>query len=145
MKCLVGDGSFPLFVLVSAKSLRSRSSRRTPDGTVFPPTRQYNRIRLHVRPISTSALIFEIFNTFLKPSRSPGPKMSKLSPGLKQLIAAPFARPDTTPAPRGILGVYKNIRDEANKKDVGRNAWLAMSVSSIRLPRTIFSYSAGDY
>lgn len=56
-------------------------------------------------------------------------KMSKLSPALKALIAAPFARAGTTPAPRGITEIYKKIGQHAESKSVERPIWLAMAVS----------------
>lgn len=55
--------------------------------------------------------------------------MSKLSPKLKALINAPFARPNTLPASPRIRGVYEESRREAREKDVGVPAWLAVSVS----------------
>jgi len=53
--------------------------------------------------------------------------MSKLSPTLKALIAAPWARPDVTPASKSIRAVYSKIRNEAEERDVGVKAWLTFS------------------
>lgn len=55
-------------------------------------------------------------------------KMSKLSPSLKGLINAPFARPGQTPAPRNIEAVYTKIADEARERKYGEKPWLALSV-----------------
>ena len=54
--------------------------------------------------------------------------MSKLSPALKALISARFARPDTVAAPKHIRSVYQTIEREAASKDVGLPSWLAISV-----------------
>ncbi len=56
--------------------------------------------------------------------------MSKLSPALKALIAAPFARPNTLPATPHIRSVYERLRQEAEAKNVGVPAWLTLSVWS---------------
>ena len=56
-------------------------------------------------------------------------KMSKLSPSLKALISAPFARPNTLPAPPRIRAVYERLRQDANSRKVGRDSWLTLSVS----------------
>ena len=56
--------------------------------------------------------------------------MSKLSPALKALIGAPFARPSTLPASPRIRSVYEGLRREASSKNVGVPAWLTLSVSS---------------
>lgn len=55
--------------------------------------------------------------------------MSKLSPTLKALINAPFARPDQTAASARILDVYKMIASDARKRSLGLKPWLALSVS----------------
>jgi hypothetical protein len=57
--------------------------------------------------------------------------MSKLSPALKALINAPFARPNTLPATPKIYSVYESIYNEAKKKKVGQPAWLSLSVCGI--------------
>lgn len=60
--------------------------------------------------------------------------MSKLSPGLKALINAPFARPGPCRVAKGAASaamgeVFRGIAQEANGKGVGARAWLAISVS----------------
>lgn len=60
--------------------------------------------------------------------------MSKLSPGLKALINAPFARPGPCRVAKGaasaVMGeVFRGIAREARGKGVGARAWLAISVS----------------
>lgn len=54
--------------------------------------------------------------------------MSKLSPGLKALINAPFARPDPTPAPARIRDLFQAIARDAAKHNVGFKPWVALSV-----------------
>jgi hypothetical protein len=54
--------------------------------------------------------------------------MSKLSPALKQLINAPFARPGALPAPQGIKTFYQNLAKDAKDRGVGVPAWLSMAV-----------------
>lgn len=54
--------------------------------------------------------------------------MSKLSASLKALIAAPYARPNTTPASPRVRQVYEAIKKEAQSKNVGVPAWLSLSV-----------------
>lgn len=54
--------------------------------------------------------------------------MTKLSPSLKALIAAPFARPDPTAAPARIVDVYKAVANDAAKHNVSLKPWLALSV-----------------
>ena len=54
--------------------------------------------------------------------------MSKLSPTLKALIAAAYARPNTLAASPSIRGVYEKLRKEAESKKVGIPAWLSLSV-----------------
>lgn len=56
-------------------------------------------------------------------------RMSKLSPSLKALIHAPFAKPNTLPAPPRIRSVYEALRKDASAKNVGVPAWLTLSVS----------------
>lgn len=58
--------------------------------------------------------------------------MSKLSEPLKQFINAAHARPNTIPAPKGVVGVYERIAREAGEKKVGLSAWLCASVSSLQ-------------
>ncbi|RFU26092.1 hypothetical protein B7463_g10246, partial [Scytalidium lignicola] len=55
--------------------------------------------------------------------------MSKLSPTLKALVNAPFARPSYSPAPAHIRSVYEAIKNEATAKDVGTNAWVTISTA----------------
>ena len=54
--------------------------------------------------------------------------MSKLSPSLKALINAPFARPDPTAATARIADVYRAIASDATRHKVGLKPWLALSV-----------------
>ncbi|KAI4723694.1 hypothetical protein E4T48_00260 [Aureobasidium sp. EXF-10727] len=56
--------------------------------------------------------------------------MSKLSPALKQLINAPFARPGALPAPQGIKAVYQNLAKDAKDRGVGVPAWLSMATAT---------------
>jgi hypothetical protein len=66
--------------------------------------------------------------------------MSKLSPALKQLINAPFARPGALPAPQGIKTFYQNLAKDAKDRGVGVPAWLSMAVcflALIPLPRVL--------
>ncbi|KAK6601777.1 hypothetical protein H4I96_07118 [Botrytis cinerea] len=58
--------------------------------------------------------------------------MSKLSPSLKALIGAPYARPGYAPAPRNIRSVFQKIEEEASAHNVGLPSWLTISI-----PRTI--------
>ncbi|KAL7907906.1 hypothetical protein GGI35DRAFT_72034 [Trichoderma velutinum] len=58
--------------------------------------------------------------------------MSKLSPGLKALINAPFARPGPCKVVKGaaVVGdLFRGIAKEARGRGVGARAWLAISVS----------------
>jgi len=57
--------------------------------------------------------------------------MSKLSPSLKSLINAPFARPGAVGAPKNIKSVYESIAKEAEAKNVGTPAWLSIAVSGL--------------
>jgi hypothetical protein len=54
--------------------------------------------------------------------------MSKLSPSLKALINAPFARPGQAPAPRHIRDVYTRIANEARERKYGDRPWVTLSV-----------------
>lgn len=54
--------------------------------------------------------------------------MSKLSPSLKALINAPFARPGPVAAPPGLADVYRRIAREADGHRLGMDPWLAISV-----------------
>ncbi|KAH0343553.1 hypothetical protein KCU81_g5188, partial [Aureobasidium melanogenum] len=56
--------------------------------------------------------------------------MSKLSPALKQLINAPFARPGALPAPQGIKAVYQNLARDAKERGVGQPAWVSMATAT---------------
>ncbi|PBP16527.1 hypothetical protein BUE80_DR012779 [Diplocarpon rosae] len=56
--------------------------------------------------------------------------MSKLSPALKALIGAPFARPHPLPASSRIRSVYERLRREAAANDVGTPAWLTLSTAA---------------
>lgn len=54
--------------------------------------------------------------------------MSKLSPAVKGLINAPFARPGQAPAPARIRQIYERIASEAAEKKYGKNPWVTLSV-----------------
>ncbi|GAB7340391.1 hypothetical protein MBLNU457_6831t2 [Dothideomycetes sp. NU457] len=56
--------------------------------------------------------------------------MSKLSPSLKSLINAPFARPGAVSAPKNIKSVYESIAKEAEAKNVGVPAWLSIATGT---------------
>ncbi len=60
--------------------------------------------------------------------------MSKLSPSLKALINAPFARPGPAPAPSRVHQVYQEIAREAKEREFGKRPWLTLSV---RIDRTV--------
>lgn len=67
--------------------------------------------------------------------------MSKLSPALKQLINAPFARPGALPAPQGIKAFYQNLAKDAEDRGVGQPAWVSMAVCYIQIPEWMYSDS----
>ncbi|ESZ98064.1 hypothetical protein SBOR_1595 [Sclerotinia borealis F-4128] len=56
--------------------------------------------------------------------------MSKLSPSLKALISAPYARPSYAPAPRNIRSVFQKIEEEASTNNVGLPSWLTISTAA---------------
>ncbi|PSK35964.1 hypothetical protein B9Z65_5779 [Elsinoe australis] len=56
--------------------------------------------------------------------------MSKLSPALKSLINAPFARPGAVPAPKNIKAVYEQLAKDAASKNVGVPAWLSIATAT---------------
>ncbi|KAL2186358.1 hypothetical protein L209DRAFT_731010 [Thermothelomyces heterothallicus CBS 203.75] len=56
--------------------------------------------------------------------------MSKLSPSLKALINAPFARPGQAPAPRHIRDVYTRIAHEARERRYGERPWVTLSAAA---------------
>ncbi|EFQ34341.1 uncharacterized protein GLRG_09485 [Colletotrichum graminicola M1.001] len=56
--------------------------------------------------------------------------MSRLSPSLKALINAPFARPGQTPAPSHMREVYQTVARDAASKNVGTKPWLAISAAA---------------
>lgn len=59
--------------------------------------------------------------------------MSKLSPGLKALINAPFARPGPCKVVKGaaVVGeLFRGIAKEARGRGVGNRAWLAISAAA---------------
>ncbi|KAF7948303.1 uncharacterized protein EAE97_003714 [Botrytis byssoidea] len=56
--------------------------------------------------------------------------MSKLSPSLKALISAPYARPGYAPAPRNIRSVFQKIEEEASANNVGLLSWLTISTAA---------------
>lgn len=55
--------------------------------------------------------------------------MAKLSPSLKALIHASFARPGPAPASAAIREVYQSIARDATARKLGVRPWLVMSVS----------------
>lgn len=67
--------------------------------------------------------------------------MSKLSPSLKSLINAPFARPDQTAASARVLDVYKAIAGDAQKRSLGLKPWLALSVCAALSRASLSLYS----
>ncbi|KAK4242829.1 hypothetical protein C8A03DRAFT_10974 [Achaetomium macrosporum] len=56
--------------------------------------------------------------------------MSKLSPSLKALINAPFARPGQAPAPRQIRDIYARIAHEARERKYGERPWVTLSAAA---------------
>lgn len=58
------------------------------------------------------------------------PTMSKLAPGLKALINAPFARGDPTAAPARIREVYSAIASDAVRRNVGLKPWVVLSTAA---------------
>lgn len=64
--------------------------------------------------------------------------MPKLSPALKELINAPFARPGPAKAPAGIGKLYERIASKAQTQSLGPKPWIVLSVccSSIVLFRS---------
>lgn len=54
--------------------------------------------------------------------------MSKLSPALKSLINAPFARPGPIPAPSNVRAVFEQVATDAAARGVGVPAWLCIAV-----------------
>ncbi|CAM1502621.1 Fc.00g073970.m01.CDS01 [Cosmosporella sp. VM-42] len=56
--------------------------------------------------------------------------MPKLSPSLKALINAPFARPGPRAAPAKIQDVYQSIAREAAQRNLGQRPWLAISAAA---------------
>jgi hypothetical protein len=77
---------------------------------------------------STYPLILVLYSIILLLSSKETAIMSKLSPALKQLINAPFARPGALPAPQGIKTFYQNLAKDAKDRGVGVPAWLSMAV-----------------
>ncbi|TQS34343.1 hypothetical protein Golomagni_05276 [Golovinomyces magnicellulatus] len=56
--------------------------------------------------------------------------MSKLSPSLKALINAPFARPGPTAAPAKIRDIYASIARDAAAKKLGLRPWLTITAAT---------------
>ncbi|KAK3317728.1 hypothetical protein B0T19DRAFT_446676 [Cercophora scortea] len=56
--------------------------------------------------------------------------MSKLSPSLKALINAPFARPGQAPAPPRIKEIYQRIAQEARNNNYGERPWLTLTAAA---------------
>jgi hypothetical protein len=65
--------------------------------------------------------------------------MSKLSPSLKALINAPFARPDPTAATARIRNVYEAIASDAVKHNLGWKPWVTLSVWNPNSPSSLDS------
>ena len=68
---------------------------------------------------------------------------TKLSPALKALINAPFAKPGPCPAPSKIRDVYSRIAQDAATYKLGQRPWLIISVrrpSTPPNPALPFSY-----
>lgn len=57
--------------------------------------------------------------------------MAKLSPSLKALINAPFARPGPCAAPAKIRDVYQGIARDAAKHKLGARPWVTISVCCV--------------
>lgn len=53
---------------------------------------------------------------------------TKLSPALKALINAPFAKPGPCPAPSKMHDVYSKIARDAAKHKLGHRPWVVISV-----------------
>lgn len=66
--------------------------------------------------------------TTAKPRIDNDNNMSKLSPGLKALVNAPFARGGPSPAPSKIRDVYAAIAKDATKRNLGAKPWVTISV-----------------
>ncbi|KAH6847415.1 hypothetical protein B0I37DRAFT_430947 [Chaetomium sp. MPI-CAGE-AT-0009] len=64
------------------------------------------------------------------PAQAQPQAMSKLSPSLKALINAPFARPGQAPAPRQIRDVYTRIAHEARERKYGDRPWVTLSAAA---------------
>ncbi|PSR74088.1 hypothetical protein BD289DRAFT_347185, partial [Coniella lustricola] len=56
--------------------------------------------------------------------------MSKLSPALKELINAPFARPGPAKAPAGIGKLYERIASKAQTQSLGPKPWIVLSAAA---------------
>lgn len=56
--------------------------------------------------------------------------MSKLSPTLKALVNAPFARPGPVAAPRNVDSLFKGIAKDAASKNISPRSWLAISTAA---------------
>lgn len=56
--------------------------------------------------------------------------MSKLAPGLKALINAPFARGGPTQAPSQIRAVYASIAKDAAQRNLGPKPWVTISAAT---------------
>lgn len=55
---------------------------------------------------------------------------NKIRPTLKALISAPFARPQTTPAPAKIRNVYQRIAREARERQYGERPWITLAAAA---------------
>lgn len=109
-------------------------------GEVKQPVRagreqQRQQQPLNSSPTSSSSLSSASLSTSTSTDkRRRRRNMSKLSPGLKALINAPFARPGPCRVAKGAASaamgeVFRGIAQEASGKGVGARAWLAISVS----------------
>ncbi|KAI5468111.1 hypothetical protein BGZ63DRAFT_346590 [Mariannaea sp. PMI_226] len=56
--------------------------------------------------------------------------MSKLSPPLKALINASFARPGPLPAPSQVQALFQSIAQDASGRNLGVKSWLAISTAT---------------
>ncbi|KAK0669906.1 hypothetical protein QBC41DRAFT_222828 [Cercophora samala] len=56
--------------------------------------------------------------------------LSSLGPSLKKLINAPFANPNTTPAPPQIRNIYQRLAREAKERKYGEKPWIAIAAAA---------------
>lgn len=70
-----------------------------------------------------------------KQSLSRSGNMSKLSPALKSLINAPFAKASTSPAPSNIVAVFERIGKHAHAHKVSQQTWVVLAAGPHLLVR----------